>query len=61
MGRDIIMILSSSKKILIKIEEKLEIEDKLIINKDLEVEVELLGKEAETGRERRSKFMGFKE
>ena len=55
------MTLTSSKKILIKIKEKLKAEDKLIINENLKIKVELLEKETKITRERRFKFVRFKE
>ena len=61
MGRDIIITSSSSKGVSIKVEEELEAEDELMADEDSEVEVESLGEEAGTGRERRSKSVGFKE
>ena len=59
--RDIIIILSPSKRILIKIKKKLKTKDKLIIKKNLEIKVKLLEEEAGTGYKRYFKSIEFKE
>ena len=60
-GRDITITPSPPKGVSIKVEEELEAEDKSMADEDSEVEVESSGEEAGTGRERRSKSVGFKE
>ena len=61
MGRDITMTPSPPEGVSIKVEEESEAEDESMADEDSEVEVESSGEEAGTGRERRSKSVGFKE